>query len=89
MTKNIPPSPGSPDLESPVRFGCGFMIGLFVPFLWGFLWEVTTIGWGIMAVCVISALIFGFLSIRYGDRESGAEHFRFWRMLVKFWNFWW
>ncbi len=81
MTKNTPPSGGGPDLESPVRFGCGFMIGLFVPFLWGFFWEVTTIGWGIMAVCVIFALIFGVLSMRYGDR--------FWRSLVKFWHFWW
>jgi hypothetical protein len=53
ITKNIPHSGVRPNLESPIGFGCGLMIGLFVPFLCGFFWEITTLGWGIMAVFVI------------------------------------
>ncbi len=78
MTKNPPPSQ-RPDVESQVRFGCGFVIGLLLPFLWGFFWEATTIGWEIMIICIISALVCGFLSIRFGDR--------FWKILIKFWHF--
>ncbi len=89
QTPAVPPSGGGPGLEFLVRFGCGFVSGfvsgLFAPFLWGFFWKVTTIGWGIITVCVISALICGlicgFLSVKYGDR--------FWRSLVKFWHLWW
>jgi hypothetical protein len=77
MTKNTPPSLRTS--ESQVRFGCGFLMGLLLPFLLGFFWEVTTLGWGIIVVCMISAVVCSFLSRRYGDL--------FWKLLIKFWHF--
>lgn len=76
MTKNTPPSQ-SPR-ESQVRFGCGFLIGLWLPFLLGFFWSATTSGWGIVLVCILSAVVCSVLSLRYGDR--------FWKWLIKFWH---
>ena len=77
MTKKPPPTQTPPDrIQSQIRFACGFLIGLFLPFLLGFFWQATTIGWGFFAISIISALLCSFLSLRYGDR--------FWKMLLAF-----
>jgi len=69
-----------PDLtEKTLRFGCGFIFGLLVTGLSGFLWSVAS-GHYVVAVSVLAALICGVLALRYGDR--------FWHWLSRF-SWWW
>jgi hypothetical protein len=54
-------------LEKSVRFGCGFTFGLFIGFISSVQWVADT--WGGIAVIIFStAIISGFLAVKYGDK---------------------
>jgi hypothetical protein len=74
-----PPDP----LEKKIRFGCGFVFGLLITGLSGFLWLLTTAysrGYYLLALSLVCALVFGLLAMRYGDR--------FWYSM-RSWLWWW
>jgi thiamine transporter ThiT len=68
--------------EKVIRFGCGFVAGVFVVgvggitiFLWSRYYAVTA--------CLIVGLVFGLLALKYGDAFWESEWFR------RIWSGWW
>ncbi|NER37452.1 MAG: hypothetical protein F6J93_26400 [Oscillatoria sp. SIO1A7] len=81
MTKT-PPPPNRPDrFELSVRFVCGAILGIVIAISAGLLWEAQSLA-GVLIGGLIFALIFGFLTARYGDK--------FWKFLADlFHSGWW
>ncbi len=72
-------SPGPDSFEKRLRFGCGFMFGGFIGFLFG-LREIAAFTGIFWAFVVGVALVFGFVAMRQGDE--------FWHSLPD-WLRWW
>jgi hypothetical protein len=64
--------------EKRIRFGCGFVFGLFTAGGSGFLYLVWN-AYYIAAWCLLVGVLFGFAAMRFGDA--------FWHSLGKYW--WW
>jgi hypothetical protein len=68
---------GRPDrLEKKIRFGCGFVFGVFSAALSSFAASLYN-GWYLVALLVGIGIIFGFLAMRYGDK--------FWHSVPDWW----
>lgn len=71
-----PPPPPSPEadarLGAAVRFGCGLIFGILFALFLGLVEMGTTMG-AVLLILAGSALVFGWLSMVWGDR--------FWRLI--------
>ena len=68
------------NFEKGVRFGCGFIFGCFIAVVSGlayFLWDTRYVA----AACLVLALAFGYLAMKFGDR--------FWTKLGWIWSMPW
>lgn len=63
-----------------VRFGCGALFGLVLPFAGGTIFAFRA-GRSLIAWCLLSALLTGLLAMRYGDA--------FWERTVRGRSWWW
>ena len=53
-------------LEKSIRFGCGSIFGIIIGFYYSLNWVLET--WGeIVAIIICSAVICGFLAVKFGD----------------------
>ena len=68
---------GNPDaFEKSIRFGCGFVLGLFFVFGNVLFFSVRN-GYYYTAALLIGGVVFGLLAVRYGDD--------FWMNLRRWW----
>jgi hypothetical protein len=67
--------------ENKIRFGCGFIFGLVLGFVYAIGWVAVT--WGVfVAIVIATAIVCGLLAMKYGDS--------FWYYLKdRSWWLWW